>query len=57
MKSEIHRMELKFKELMLKQESLMKQMEYSVCRRDNIQNRARSSGKILFQYILILLIA
>ena len=29
MRSEIHRMELKFKELMLAQEALMKEMEYS----------------------------
>jgi len=43
MRSEIHRMELKFKELMLAQEALMKEMEYSVCRRENINNRTKPS--------------
>lgn len=44
MRAEIHRMELKFKELKLAQETLMKEMEYSVCRRENIQNRAKTSS-------------
>lgn len=44
MRAEIHRMELKFKELKLAQETLMKEMEYSVCRRENIQNRAKPSS-------------
>ena len=43
MRAEIHRMELKFKELKRAQEALMMDMEYSVLRRENIQNRAKAA--------------
>ena len=42
MKAEIHRMDLKFKELKKAQERLMCEMEYSVIRRETIQNRSVS---------------
>ena len=44
MKAEIHRMDLKFKELKKAQERLMREMEYSVIRRETIQNRNVSSN-------------
>ena len=44
MKTEIHRMDLKFKELKKAQERLMREMEYSVVRRGTIENRNVTSN-------------
>jgi len=44
MKAEIHRMDLKFKELKKAQERLMREMEYSVVRRETIQTRNISNN-------------
>ena len=44
MKSEIHRMELKYKERMKEQERLMREMEHAVTRRDTIQPRPPVPG-------------
>ena len=44
MKAEIHRMDLKFKELKKAQERLMREMEYSVIRRETIQTRNISTN-------------